>query len=292
MINIVQCCYKVIKKQLEEIEKYEEGVLKNDDIEDVHQMRVAARRLRAAIKFFSPVIKKKQRVVIAKDLKFLAKNLGRVRDLDVSILYFQEYLKENPENVGVLYLLERYAKARETRWKGLVKFLKSKKHKKLKKHLEQMKKKLKKNASVEIDISTYQLFSKSFSAIIDEVYSFQDHISLYKEENLLHDLRIAIKYLRYSLEFINLENDEARKIVKYTKKMQNRLGVINDCNFMNDKLNAFLHHERLSTEIEEGIQELIAYNKSLKNKEKEKLSFPWEKIPVDAIKEQYMSAQH
>lgn len=51
--------------------------------EGVHQMRVGVRRLRAAISLFSDLLRCGQTEAIRQDLKWLARKLGPVRDLDV-----------------------------------------------------------------------------------------------------------------------------------------------------------------------------------------------------------------
>jgi CHAD domain-containing protein len=51
----------------------------------VHQMRVALRRLRAAISLFKEVVDDQRRVGISQELKWMAGELGKARDLDVFI---------------------------------------------------------------------------------------------------------------------------------------------------------------------------------------------------------------
>lgn len=53
------------------------------DIEGVHQMRVALRRLRAALVFLGPWLPGEQASWFEREVKWLAKKLGAVRDLDV-----------------------------------------------------------------------------------------------------------------------------------------------------------------------------------------------------------------
>ncbi len=55
------------------------------DEDAVHQMRVALTHLRTCILFFSPMVKDPDRADIRKDLKWLNRQLGVVRDLDVAI---------------------------------------------------------------------------------------------------------------------------------------------------------------------------------------------------------------
>jgi CHAD domain-containing protein len=60
-------------------------VLDTDDIERVHDMRVASRRLRAALEVFAPCFPRDQHRELLRDVKALADALGRRRDPDVEI---------------------------------------------------------------------------------------------------------------------------------------------------------------------------------------------------------------
>ena len=62
----------------------EPGTRLGEDIEELHDMRVATRRLRAAIDFFGEVLPVRARTLRA-ELSWLADVLGGVRDLDVQI---------------------------------------------------------------------------------------------------------------------------------------------------------------------------------------------------------------
>ncbi|MBV9213615.1 MAG: CHAD domain-containing protein [Actinobacteria bacterium] len=57
-----------------------------EDIERVHDMRVATRRLRAAMEIFAPCFAKKQRRALLNEVKALADALGARRDADVAIV--------------------------------------------------------------------------------------------------------------------------------------------------------------------------------------------------------------
>ena len=61
------------------------NVLETNDIERVHDMRVASRRLRAALEVFAPAFGKREHKFVLKEVKRLADELGRRRDPDVSI---------------------------------------------------------------------------------------------------------------------------------------------------------------------------------------------------------------
>lgn len=62
---------------------HDAGVRLGEDIEAVHQMRVATRRLRSVVRTFAPLIESTWADPIKDDLKWLGGLLGAVRDIDV-----------------------------------------------------------------------------------------------------------------------------------------------------------------------------------------------------------------
>jgi CHAD domain-containing protein len=74
----------VIRLHLGVLLAREPGTRLGDDIEELHDMRVATRRLRAAIDFFVDALPVRAHV-LRSELSWLAGVLGRVRDLDVQL---------------------------------------------------------------------------------------------------------------------------------------------------------------------------------------------------------------
>jgi CHAD domain-containing protein len=62
---------------------HDPGVRRGDDPEDVHQMRVATRRLRSDLRTFRPVIRKEWSDPVRGELEWLGGLLGAVRDTEV-----------------------------------------------------------------------------------------------------------------------------------------------------------------------------------------------------------------
>jgi triphosphatase len=80
----------------------------------VHQMRVALRRLRAAITRFKTVVEDERRDPIRAELKWMANVLGEARDLDVYITKVLESAQdEHSSDEGYLNLLAEYRKRRD-----------------------------------------------------------------------------------------------------------------------------------------------------------------------------------
>ncbi|MFL5826910.1 MAG: CHAD domain-containing protein [Thermoleophilaceae bacterium] len=75
----------VVEKRAEELFSFEENVLDTDDIERVHDMRVASRRLRAVLEVFASCFPRKAHRGVLRDVKAIADALGERRDPDVAI---------------------------------------------------------------------------------------------------------------------------------------------------------------------------------------------------------------
>jgi CHAD domain-containing protein len=84
----------VIGQRAEELFEHSRGVLDTDDIERVHDMRVATRRLRAAMEIFEPCFPPKRWRRALKRVKALADDLGERRDRDVAIEFLTGFSAE------------------------------------------------------------------------------------------------------------------------------------------------------------------------------------------------------
>ncbi len=69
----------ILLNNLSALESEFEGVRKGEDIEAIHRMRVASRRLRAALPLFGPVIAPKKHIEWIRHIGWLTKALGAAR---------------------------------------------------------------------------------------------------------------------------------------------------------------------------------------------------------------------
>jgi CHAD domain-containing protein len=76
---------RTVKVRSREVFEHADGVLDLTRVEHVHDMRVATRRLRAALEIFEPCFPRKRHRKALKKVKALADALGERRDLDVEI---------------------------------------------------------------------------------------------------------------------------------------------------------------------------------------------------------------
>lgn len=82
---------KVIESRAAEVFEQSRGVLDIDDPERVHDMRVATRRLRAAMEVFEDCFPRKRMGKALKRVKSLADALGARRDCDVEIELLERF---------------------------------------------------------------------------------------------------------------------------------------------------------------------------------------------------------
>lgn len=88
---------RVVSVRAEEVFEHAAGVLDTSEIERVHDMRVATRRLRAALEVFAPCFPAKPHRKALKRVKALADALGERRDRDVAIAFLQDLAGEAVE---------------------------------------------------------------------------------------------------------------------------------------------------------------------------------------------------
>src|SRR5512134_3023788 len=76
---------RIVRSRADELFEQSHDVLDTEDIERVHDMRVASRRLRAVLEIFAPCFPKAEFRDVLRDVKRLADALGERRDPDVHI---------------------------------------------------------------------------------------------------------------------------------------------------------------------------------------------------------------
>jgi len=100
---------RILRVRAQELVDHAEGVLDVGDIERVHDMRVATRRLRAALEVFEPCFPKTRFKTVLAEVKELADALGERRDRDVGIDSLHAFAEKlaSPDRPGVESLVSR-----------------------------------------------------------------------------------------------------------------------------------------------------------------------------------------
>ena len=132
---IALVAWRVFSQQFARILALEKATRKGEDIEALHDMRVAVRRMRAAARVFESYLDSKKLEPQINGLRKTLGALGDVRDLDVSREKTEEYIKKIPsENEHDLDLLfDVLAKEKEKARENMLVYLDSDKYSSFKK---------------------------------------------------------------------------------------------------------------------------------------------------------------
>ena len=222
----------VLVTRFEELYGFQETALDWSDPEGVHSMRVASRRLRSALRDFTPYLRKRGVNSVQKRLKSLANALGEVRDCDVSLIALEALEKRAPDDVSPT--LKEFIDTRKQRREQAREALKSALDKT---QLDQ----LQLDFAAAVDVATSMKGSQpqitylqmSRAVIVDRLKELEKlSADLFKpfEVETLHEMRIAAKRLRYAIELF--QRCWGRSISSYAKRaarVQTALGDLHDC---------------------------------------------------------------
>lgn len=131
---------RVVKVRSKEVFEHSKGVLDLDDVERVHDMRVATRRLRAALEVFEDCFPSKRHRKSLKRVKALADALGERRDIDVEIELLQGLSGEvaNEDREALATLIEELRVRQRQANRDLAPFVVAKRLKKLRRRLAKL----------------------------------------------------------------------------------------------------------------------------------------------------------
>lgn len=131
---------RAVKVRSKEVFKQADGVLDLGEVEHVHDMRVATRRLRAALEVFEDCFPRKRHHKALKRVKALADALGERRDLDVEIAQLEALADEvSGEDRESLQALIEQRRAQQRRANdALAPYVSAKRLKKLRRRLAKL----------------------------------------------------------------------------------------------------------------------------------------------------------
>jgi adenylate cyclase len=209
------------------------GAVATPDPEYIHQMRVATRRLRAAMRMFAPVMPDEFAATLTPLLRELMSTLGRARDLDVLmadiIAPVAAALPDEPRIADLSGVItDRLYHARAE----AVTALKRPQYGQLLRLAAALLHRppfIGPRHGLADELSLQDFAHRRLKRLLKKV---QELASLARIEDppTLHELRIGIKRLRYAIEFFGpmLHGRSATALVNRLAGLQERLGHLND----------------------------------------------------------------
>jgi CHAD domain-containing protein len=230
---------KVLRFHFQRMVHHEPGTRMGEDIEALHDMRVATRRMRAAFRVFGDQYEAKATAPYLKGLKQTGRALGPVRDLDVFRAKIQTYLHGLPEaqQGGMDSLLQVLEERREAARDRMIAHLDSEKYRQLADGFGTF---LETPGMGSLPIRLHDSKPRPYRVrhiAPTSIYQRLADVRAYDEWvqdvdpplTRLHALRIACKRLRYTLEFFReVLGPETKSVIKEVVVMQDHLGALQD----------------------------------------------------------------
>ena len=222
----------VCMQQWQTVRGYEGGTRVGLDLEYLHKMRVATRRLRAALRAFECCFNQAEQDYMQRNLRWLAAVLGEVRDLDVQLLDLRTHrarLGPEPEQGWdeLEQVLEAEHRAARER---MLRAVESVRYQRLCAKAEKIFGATpRRPANHPGRRPALMLAREMVGRRGRQVLKAAKKCTRSKDVELVHELRIKGKKLRYVAEFFApLFGPEFKKTVKRLARFQDLLGLFND----------------------------------------------------------------
>lgn len=240
--SMAQAGRKILAQQFEKFQAQEAGSRTGEDIEAIHDMRVASRRMRSVLRLLSAYYKAKYVKQFLDGLQSSAGALGRVRDLDVLLTDLQAFQAKqaDDEKQAMQGIIDRFQKRRVKALANLNHQFDSSEYAKFIKNFGEFVSSESKGAlPVDIDENPYQvrhILPVLLHKRLSTVRAYETIIETVDDETL-HNLRIEFKRLRYALEFFEpLLGSSAGGFISAIKEMQDFLGRMNDMTVFEERV--------------------------------------------------------
>jgi CHAD domain-containing protein len=213
-----------MRAQIDAIHAHQAGAHRARDPEDVHQMRVAVRRLRAILRASRPLFAEDWVESLRRELKWLGTALGRVRDLDVLHAYLRPQLRGRPAGgrPARQRLLRHLAGDRDRAAVALRAVLDGQRYRRLLSRLEA--------APVSSPLQTDEVSLPDIAAT--EFEKLRKAVKKLAEDPSaedLHEIRIKVKHARYATELARpVVGHRAERFIEQAKTLQDILGEHQD----------------------------------------------------------------
>lgn len=205
------------------------AALDGRDIEGVHQMRVALRRLRAALRLFAPWLDDGSQARFTADVRWIAASLALVRDLDVLRHVTLAPLREAfPGDSDLARLEECIGNRRRNACRRLVLALGSPRYTSAVLTLGQWIVERGWSAGDPLlDSPAEPHFSRALSGVYSQVLSHGEGFATLNAV-ARHQLRLRIKRLRYAIQFVGPVFQGTGPWLQALSDLQDALGAAND----------------------------------------------------------------
>jgi CHAD domain-containing protein len=229
-----------------------------EDVEALHDFRVALRRLRSCLRAYDGYLEESVPGKLARRLKRLVQATGAGRDAEVQIEWLRDKAKllGSYHRTGYTWLL---AALEERKRKGYEEV-----HEQVASEFDGLEEALRKRLSVyraevhlDREAPRHTLGEAAAGILEQHVEELGDHLAQVhgaEDEEEAHEARIAAKRLRYLLEPLAGELPSGKAVIKRLKGLQELLGELHDAHVLEQELAAAV--ERAGAERAQALLDL------------------------------------
>ena len=229
-----------------------EKIRSRHEIEDIHDLRVASRRIRTALTIFNNFFPKRRVKNWENTIRSITRKFGKTRDLDVQIEFLEGLLATIADKhlrAGILRVHLRLVQKRKKKDRAVGKhsddLLKDQDILAMQSAMQEI---IQNNGEDGYSPALYQLAFHTIYTALDQFLYYE--VFIHHPENIheLHLIRIAAKRLRYTLEiFLPLYDGKMDQFLNIMKIIQQKLGLIHDCDVWIAFIPAFMESEKQRT---------------------------------------------
>jgi triphosphatase len=259
--TVAVAAHKILHFYLERMLAHEEGTRLGQDPEELHDMRVAIRRIRSALRLLGPYLDMPLLGECQEQLREAARILGEVRDMDVALARARDYLAGLPaeEQHDLDPLLEMWQTRRRERFQYMNDYLRSIAYVGLVQALRSMVTTLGTAGDQAGEAPAISQVAPQHIYLGWQFVRAYNRVVSQAPLEIWHALRIDCKRLRYAMEdFKEILPARVKTVIPQITAMQDHLGELRDAQLAIVRVDEYL----LGRPDKNKLQQIIAYRES------------------------------
>jgi CHAD domain-containing protein len=254
---------RVVRTMLEIAVRNVPGILSDLDTEFLHDYRICLRKIRSVLSLVKGVYPSDGTRRMRKILGDLARQTNRLRDLDVYLLAQDEYLGLLPPELrpALEGMFEDFSAERDIEIQHTTLKIRAHSSRKLLRKMavyfsEETMHKPSPSAEIPVGPLVFRCVYKRYR----KIHEIAAGIGAETPDEVVHQLRIECKKLRYLMEFFSelIPEEEAALMLKMLKRLQGRLGDFNDASVQQKSLLNYWEHKKSGPDVAMAVGGLVS----------------------------------
>jgi CHAD domain-containing protein len=245
----------ILRVKLPEVLSYEAAAA-GGEVEGIHDMRVAAKRLREAVRVLRPALPTRHHKALLRQVEALNDSLGLVRDADVIAGALLKIARRDPRAKPLQHLAQSLSRDRDRHHQALLRFLRQLHQDNFEDLYDSVMEEM--ATAPAAGQPTLGAFAhEAITTRLNEVEAHQDIINTPWEVEAFHRQRIRVKKLKYALEPFLALLPGIEESYDQIAEVQELMGLVHDCDVQTEVLQDWERQQGTAPGLSVG-QDLIA----------------------------------